>query len=102
MQQVFPVPRSIRNLLDAGTNPIKNNLNVVSWPLLFRRTPRLALEVEPNESGELVQEFFIPAYVQTIKLYTYFENALKSKPGKSIGWSKTTIYSIREEGGPAK
>ena len=95
LQRVLPLPKKVQSRLDAKEDPVIADDAVVRWPLLCRRTFDKALELEPNETHEATYEFVIPAYVETIKVYTYFPNEARSN---EIGWAKASIHSFKTDG----
>ncbi|MCP4264452.1 MAG: hypothetical protein GY777_02565 [Candidatus Brocadiaceae bacterium] len=68
----------------------------VDWPLIGDHCKRkLNIKIEPGEKDHLDHEFLIPRNVQTVEIYSYFQNP----ENPDIGWSKSTIYDLIEQGG---
>lgn len=91
LQRVMPLSEPIKERLESGENPAEGAA-VIPWPLLCRLKGDLSIELEPDEKHEVTFEFVIPAYVDAIRIYTYFPNASKSSREEKIGWSRTTIF----------
>ena len=90
VQVIDPLHPAIAEMLAQGRDPVQGDDHVVQWPLLCRQLSGQPLELEPNERHEDVYDFVIPAYIRTVRIYTYYANPDKD----GIGWSKATIYDI--------
>lgn len=68
----------------------------VNWPLIGKPCEReLNIKIEPGEADHLDHEFLIPRNVQTVEIYSYFQNP----ENQDIGWPKSTVYDLIEQGG---
>lgn len=70
----------------------------IQWPVLLevsRQWAEKQLIVEPGESHHETFEFLIASGVESVSVYTYFNNPQYEKSSQSTeGWSATTIYDI--------
>ena len=95
VQQVLPQPP---DLLGSDTNPVQEGSTEVEWPLLDSRERNWTageFEIEPGEVDQVTYDFIVGSDVETIRVYSYFRNALKVK--KQIGWGLTTLYDLQEK-----
>lgn len=79
----------------AGLDP-KGPLRI-SWPALAVRDLEWLggeLEIEPGETETIYFEFLLPPSQQVINVYTFFTNDIKTETGRSLGWNRSTLYSL--------
>jgi hypothetical protein len=94
IQKIIPLDKSIEDLINNNQHPISKEYKIVSWPLLDEPyKSKINVAIEPGEIDKLEYEFIIPSYIETIKIYSYFEN----KESHPIGWSQTTIYDLKRK-----
>lgn len=94
IQQVLPLSSTMAESLAQGTPLVPDGESTVPWPMLCRRVSEQAFELEPNETHEAVNDFIIPSYVTTVKVYTYYAHAQKY----GIGWTNATFHNLMKEG----
>lgn len=97
VQQMLPVLPELSDSIQRGNDPVVEGRTEIDWPQLASREIRRErgqFEIEPGESDEIHYDFILDVNVQTIKIYSYFENI--AKPGKKIGWPLITVYDIHE------
>ncbi len=76
--------------LESDNIPILKDYRV-DWPLISDPCKRkLNIKIEPGEKDHLDHEFLIPRNVQTVEIYSYFQNP----ENPDIGWSKSTVYDF--------
>jgi hypothetical protein len=95
VQQMLPLSSSVVESINEGLDPVKKGQTEIEWPPLYSRESEWKegkLEIEPGESDHINHDFILEAGVQTVEVYTYFKNAMKS--GKEIGWQLTTVYDL--------
>lgn len=97
IQRVLPLPKRVRDSIASGQSPAADGGVVIAWPMLCRLNQSTSAELEPSESHELTYEFVIPAYVDVLKVYSYFRNSEKTRDDGEIGWAQTSIYSVPKE-----
>lgn len=91
VQKILPLDRLIDQRLKDGQPLIDPGEARVEWPKVADSYERqLSLHIESGESDRLTFEFILPAYVQTVKIYSYFERQ-KDPP---IGWAESSIYDL--------
>lgn len=90
LQRVRPVPEAILQDLRQQRSPVRPGESAIRWPLLCRRLADTPLELEPNETQESVHEFVVPAYVEVLRVYTYYANPDK----QDIGWSRVSLHPV--------
>ncbi len=85
---------SIHQILPLRSDDILGLNNYrVNWPLIGKPCKReLNTKIEPGEADHLDHEFIIPRNVQTVEIYSYFQNP----ENPDIGWSKSTVYDLIE------
>lgn len=96
LQGILPLDTEISDKFNSAQNPMEllaPGLIEVNWPRIgnnYEKAP-LNFKLNPGEKENLIVDFFIPSFMQTIQVYTYF--------GKSseMGWSETSIYEIPKE-----
>lgn len=102
VQAVAPLLEGTAVLLGAGTDPIGQeppykNLKplVMGWATLCYREQEMPLRIEPGETQTINYEFFVPAALRTIKVYSQ----MKSPQGEDdLVWARTAIYDIEPAG----
>jgi hypothetical protein len=96
IQQVLPLYGDIRRAVAEGRDPVLPGEREALWPELgARELSDLQIEIEPGENDEVAADFVVREGVQTIEVYTYFENA--QKRGRAMGWSQTTLYDLNPD-----
>lgn len=96
--QVLPLDEDINKIIQSGEDPVSDGQSEISWPLMFSRkflSKERPCEIEPKECESFQCDFVINNYVQTVSIYSFFQN--KTKKGRELGWACTTIHDI--EGG---
>lgn len=88
---------AIHRILPLGSDDIPGLKDYrVDWPLIGKPCKReLNIKIEPGEKDHLDHEFLIPCNVQTVEIYSYFQNP----ENPDIGWPKSTVYDLIEQGG---
>lgn len=67
---------------------------IADWPVLCRYERDIGFALEPGESDILTVEAFVPAYLKTVKIFTFLGDS--DDPGN--GWGRATVYDIPKEG----
>ncbi len=93
LQKILPLDPAIADTIKAGKSPVSPVDCVVPWRTSHSFDLNLTVAIEPGETDILNYEFIIPAYIRTVKIYSYFERR------KDLGWSRTTIYDLTKSGG---
>ncbi len=77
---------------------IDKKLIYLQWPFLESvpfEWDQGEMVIEPNESHQQTYEFIVLGHLETVLIYTYFENPQLPRPPKSAeGWAATTVYDI--------
>jgi len=91
VQQVMP---GAEEFLSLAEPEVVNGCHV-RWPLIGERDAELSelVEIEPQEEQEFCFEFLLPSDIETLSIYSHFENAKKKKT--QLGWNKTSMYEVR-------
>ena len=80
---------------------IDKKLIYLQWPFLESvpfEWDEGEMVIEPNESHQQTYEFIVLGHLETVLIYTYFENPQFPRPPKSAeGWAATTVYDIVTE-----
>ena len=97
IQQISPVS-------DEGVEAVYSEVFVdrkliyLQWPILESvpfEWDEGEMVIEPNESHQETYEFIVLGHLETVLIYTYFDNPQFPHPPKSAeGWAATTIYDI--------
>ncbi len=91
--QMLPLPsQEIVNKVNEGEDPVLKGMLEIEWGLIKERNADLTLELEPGEEDQIYSDFIIDDYVQTVAVYSFFENVKK----RGVGWGFTTVYSLKE------
>lgn len=97
VQQVLPLAEGIEDLATTEDGEGQREPEF-KWPQIG---PRLEcfwqkedFEIEPGENDQVTWEFFIDKDVETVVVYTYFQNVKKRR--REIGWRLTTLYDLKE------
>lgn len=97
IQQVSPMPDEEVEALYADVFEDEKPV-YLQWPVLESfpfEWDEGQMVIEPGESHQETFEFISLAYVETVLIYTYFQNPLSPRPPKSAeGWAATTVYDI--------
>jgi hypothetical protein len=101
VQQVIPLGGDFGETVAQGLDLVQEGETLVRWPVLGERSQRWdrgVRQVEPGETDEITCDFVLRDVVQTVQVYTYFNNVVKS--GREIGWVARTLYDFtpRPEG----
>jgi hypothetical protein len=112
VQLILPLDNALKDKLRRNESLIdQENSTEVSWPGITTLTRSWApgtFQMEPHESDEVDFDFILDATIETVAVYTYFDNTSKagrnrayadgaeraSTQNHGIGWSWTTIYQI--------
>ena len=93
VQQILPLHQTIKKQINRG-DLILPGEEMVRWPELDQYQSNRNVRIEPGENDVVNYEFIVPSSVETVKIYSYF--AKEKEP--PLGWHKTSIYDLREEG----
>lgn len=102
LQQVVPttdedVARLYAEVFEDGAGDEESDH--IQWPILDTHYPnwdRGKIVVEPGESHPETYEFIVSKDVESVLVYTYFDNPAYSEgSGVAEGWHATTVYDIR-------
>lgn len=102
VQQILPLPYchkvdpcAIEEVNQALTNTERGS-NRFTWPLLAERENKgqESLDIEPGESDSIEFEFAIPPTVKVVRVYSYFQNRIRSTEQEQIGWSRSSVYEF--------
>lgn len=97
VQQVLPLHPKLAPLA-AESAALSEADTEFPWPTLGERRKRLeggTLELEPGESDRIYCDVVIPDRIQTVEVYSHFDNG--TKPKRRIGWSITTLYDLQPQ-----
>ena len=103
IQQMVPPPEEVLTSLNEDRTPVEDGRTEVDWPLVDSRKITWAegqFEIEPGERDEVPYDFFVDTDIETVEVYSYFQNA--RKVGRDIGWGHTTIYDLKSPGLPTQ
>jgi hypothetical protein len=90
VQQISPLPKNVIAYVTEKQIPVPHDYLHIEWKLLCRYVRPFPVTLEPGESDTNDVEFVIPAWLKTVKIYSYLENT----SGEEYGWHATTIYDI--------
>lgn len=100
LYQVSPPTTSIQERLNDGDDPEVDGAEF-AWPALGLKEinhDRGVAEIEPGESEKLLFEFLVDKEIKAIKVYSYFQNTIKTKKLKrEIGWVQSTLINLNKE-----
>ncbi len=98
VEQLTPLPDSVRNQMLAGKDPVESSRTDIEWTLIAERKldPTAGYEIEPGEAEEFHFDFMIDQNVSRVLIYSYLENKKKRRwpTTKTIGWNISTIYDM--------
>lgn len=102
IQQILPEPDCngnqpcvpSQNQIEVSLKGNQRKQDRFSWPLIQERnkTFEIPLDIEPGEKDIIGFEFALSSSVKAIRVYSYFRNEAKSKPGSEIGWKTYQFY----------
>lgn len=101
--QIVPLPDAVLDSFKKGTCPVKEGQTVVDWPPVGQRPvtwKKAEFEIEPGETDQVNFDFFLNPGIETVQVYSYFNNARKL--GRKIGWGQTTMYDLKLPPAPAE
>lgn len=88
IRQITPANDFLAQLTEENRNRCD-----MGWGLLTeKRADCEHVEIEPNEEQEFCFDFLVDSDVQTVSIYSHFENERKTK--RKLGWNKTTWYDL--------
>ena len=96
IQKMLPLSVKLQNRIERGDNPVDKGRTEIQWHLLEVREEkwkRGECQVEPGESDESRYDFVVDEGIQTIRVYSYFQNVTQHK--RKIGWQLATIYDLK-------
>lgn len=112
IQRISPLPdcsggeRCVANEIRQSLATLDNDANSYSWPRIARRKSMGRLLVEPGETDIQSYEFAVPAWVETVRIYTFIENEQRGLLNKArmlfgmdteeFGWSRSTYYTLKD------
>lgn len=92
IQQVLPVPRPLAGAISHGDKSLAW-ASVKPWPMLAKRplAAGFSMALEAKERAEILQEFFVPGGLTTVRIYTYLKN---NDALRELGWFDVEIHDI--------
>ncbi|MCK5603913.1 hypothetical protein KAR91_18645 [Candidatus Pacearchaeota archaeon] len=93
--RIIPVSQEIKKGIKKGTVPLVEGYHEVDWPSIKRYQfdwIESIREIEPSEVDQYHYDFILDNDVETIQVYSHFDNRKKKK--KDIGWNCTTFHNI--------
>ena len=94
-QQILPLDSQMKEKLARDRTLLESGQHRVEWPLLGRSYEQDAKAVlEPKETDILTYDFVLPATIETIRLYSFYEQ--QSDP--PLGWSHASIHDLKANG----
>lgn len=97
LQQVLPMSDDMKKHINDYKINDKNEKNEIEWPEICEKEIKWdkgKCEIEPGEKDQMCYDFIIDPDVETISIYSYFQNI--EKKTKNMGWGITTIYNIKK------
>lgn len=100
VQVVVPPDKRVSDALAKNEDPVPEGKSEYPWPHIKNIESNWSAEtetreIEPGESQDVDVDFFVPAVVETIMIYSYFENKTKRKKNRELGWDCTTIHDVQ-------
>ena len=93
---IKPVPETIGEKLYKGESAIDEKWGIVKWDVLDEREILEDIMIEPSEQHTYRFDFFVPCFVETVYVYSFFPNDEKSeKVGYEFGWSAGTVIDVK-------
>ncbi len=91
VQKILPLEKNISEKLTKNKHPILPQETTVQWPYLDElHDVKLDMRINSGESDSSEFEFFIPAHIQTVKLYCFFKKSKEERMGCLI----SIIYDL--------
>jgi hypothetical protein len=92
VQQISPLSDNISKHISETTDPAPKNQMHIPWPLICRYWRPFHRRIEPGESDTFEVEFLVPAWLKTIRVYTYLKNLALTE---EVGWDKVTVFEMK-------
>jgi hypothetical protein len=96
--QVLPILAIIDKAVQCGEDPVKDGETEINWYQLGVRkliSEERLCEIEPGEKDTFHCDFVINDDVQSVMIYSYFQNEKKRK--KELGWTCSTMHDIEND-----
>jgi hypothetical protein len=91
IEQITPLPEPIESDIKNDKDPVGATDLSIPWSGLCRYSRSFPLRLVPGESDTILVDFVIPAWLKTIRVYTYLGN-ISVNP--TLGVSAATIYNL--------
>jgi hypothetical protein len=95
--QILPLDSSIQEELGGQGKLYDNISKEINWPKLDSRKVDWGnnyIEIEPGEEDTVHFDLLIPASIELIDVYTYFQNV--AKRGRDIGWETQGFHDLTD------
>lgn len=95
IQKVLPLSPRLMKSINEGEDLVEEDKTEIQWPLIESRQEKWKkgeCQIEPGEPDESRYDFVIDQDIQTIRVYSYYQNATERK--REIGWQLATIYDL--------
>jgi len=94
VQQVLPLHDKVKPVAQPNST-LPTNRTEIPWPSLAERRiawARGQFEIEPGETDRIYCDVVVPDHIETVEVYSYFDNAAKHK--RRVGWTITTLHDL--------
>jgi hypothetical protein len=99
VQQVKPADEEILAEIAKAKEPLDEEGLEYKWPLAAgakkKTWPNGDRQIEPGESDQVHFDFNVGSEVETIIVYSYFENAKMRTRKSELGWRMTSVHDLR-------
>jgi hypothetical protein len=101
VQQINPVPSNVEESIKNKKDPVEIPDLYIPWKGLCRYFRPYSIKLEAGESDTTEVEFLIPAWLKTVRIYTYLENTtdysgwLFWRKSNNYGWHTVTLYDLK-------
>jgi hypothetical protein len=96
VQQVLPLPGCVQSRIIRGDDLVEAGKNEGTWSLLGtvhqQKFEKGKYIIDSGERDQFRHNFLLPADVQTIQIYTYFEPVIGV-----VGWKLKTTYDLSQQ-----
>jgi len=99
IQQVKPADEEVLAKIAKCEEPLDEEGLEYRWPLAADVKKKTWLngdrQIEPGESDQVHFDFNVGSEVETIIVYSYFENATMRTRKRELGWRMTSVHDLR-------
>jgi hypothetical protein len=92
VQQILPLPDDILEGIRNKKDPVPRLKMLIPWKGICRYVRPFSTKIEPGESDRAEAQFLIPAWLHTVRVYSYLGNRTSQE---KYGWVASLSYDLK-------